>query len=374
METTKAEILGSRHPLLEMVQVAFIITDVHAKILYANRYAERLFGYVKGEIEGKRIRALFLEEDQTYFLPNIIYLTAYKNGFEGEALLKQKDGAKIFVHLSTNSFKEGGDVFLSFSLHEIQRLKKLERERLEGQHWASLGKMVEEIAHQIRNPIVSLGGYTKRLQRAFPSSQKGRYYLNQIFRETRRLEMLIQRVEEYVLIPRPTFQKINILEVIETELQAFSKKAAERGILLNLETQTLKGDWNLFIDRDLLMTAFSHILENSAESFTNVLPGKRRKAVNIALWGNDVSLGISISDRGEGISKKNLYRIFEPFFSTRPDQVGLGLTIAKRAVEENIGNIQVESKVKRGTTVTITFPKDRRRKVRRESIIPESQE
>jgi len=90
--------------------------------------------------------------------------------------------------------------------------------------------------------------------------------------------MLIQRVEEYVLIPRPTFQKINILEVIETELQAFSKKAAERGILLNLETQTLKGDWNLFIDRDLLMTAISHILENSAESFTNVLPGKRRKA------------------------------------------------------------------------------------------------
>jgi len=44
METTKAEILGSRHPLLEMVQVAFIITDIHAKILYANRYAERLFG------------------------------------------------------------------------------------------------------------------------------------------------------------------------------------------------------------------------------------------------------------------------------------------------------------------------------------------
>ena len=74
METTKAEILGIRHPLLEMVQVAFIITDVHGKILYANRHVERLFGYAKGEIEGQRIRALFLEEDQTYFLPNIIYL------------------------------------------------------------------------------------------------------------------------------------------------------------------------------------------------------------------------------------------------------------------------------------------------------------
>ena len=67
--------------------------------------------------------------------------------------------------------------------------------------------MVEEIAHQVRNPIVSLGGYTKRLQKDWPSSQKGRYYLNQILRETIRLETLIQRVEEYVLIPRPIFRK-----------------------------------------------------------------------------------------------------------------------------------------------------------------------
>jgi two-component system NtrC family sensor kinase len=122
------------------------------------------------------------------------------------------------------------------------------------------------------------------------------------------------------------------------------------------------------------MNAISHILENSAESLTGVLSGKRRKTVNVALWGNDESVGILISDRGEGISKKNLNRIFEPFFSTRPDQVGLGLTIAKRAVEENMGNIQVESRSKKGTTVTIVFPKDRRRKVRRESIIPELRE
>jgi len=371
METTKAEILGIRHPLLEMVQVAFIITDVHGKILYANRHVEPLFGYAKGEIEGRRIRALFLEEDQAYFLPNIIYLTAYQSGFEGEALLRQKDGAKIFVHLSTSAFKEGGEIFLAFSLHEIQRLKKLERERLEEQRWASLGKMVEEIAHQVRNPIVSLGGYTKRLEKVWPPSQKGRNYLNQILRETIRLETLIRRVEEYVLIPRPFFEKINLLEVMEAALRAFSKKTTEREILLNLETKSLKGDGNLFIDKGLLLNALSHILQNSAESFTSVLSGKRRKTVNVALWGDDESLEISISDRGEGIPKKNLKRIFEPFFSTRPDQVGLGLTIAKRAVEENMGTIQVESRPTRGTTVAITFAKDRRRKVRRKSIIPE---
>jgi signal transduction histidine kinase len=86
--------------------------------------------------------------------------------------------------------------------------------------------------------------------------------------------------------------------------------------------------------------------------------------------GDKENVGISISDKGEGIPKKNLDRIFEPFFSTRPDRVGLGLTYAKRVVEEQGGNIQVESRLRRGTTITLTFPKDRRRRLRREQISP----
>jgi signal transduction histidine kinase len=118
----------------------------------------------------------FLEEDLIYFLPNIIYLSLYKNGFEGEALLRQKNGAKVFVHLYTTTFKEEGEVFISFSFQEIQRLKKLERERLEMERWASLGMMVEEIAHQIRNPIVAIGGYTQRLLKTLSPLPKGKSY------------------------------------------------------------------------------------------------------------------------------------------------------------------------------------------------------
>jgi signal transduction histidine kinase len=92
----------------------------------------------------------------------------------------------------------------------------------------------------------------------------------------------------------------------------------------------------------------------------------------VALFKDEENIGISISDKGEGIAKKNIEHIFEPFFSTRPDRVGLGLTFVKRAVEEHGGTIQVESRLKKGTTITLTFPKDRRRKVRRELIFPEA--
>ena len=366
------EILKSRHHFLDLVQVAFILTDAHSKILYTNRYTERLFGYSREEMAGGRIRILFLEEDLTFFLPNIIYLTLYKNGFEGEALLRQKNGTKIFVHLYTTTFKEEGEVFISFSFQEIQRLKKLERERLEMERWASLGMMVEEIAHQIRNPIVSIGGYTIRLLKTLSASPKGKSYLHQILQETKRLETMIQRVEEYVLIPKPTFQKERIQEVVETVLQTFSKEAAEKRLSINLETRALEGEGDLFIDKDLIAKALLHILKNSIEAVARKPMGKKGRFVKVSLFGDGGNIGVSISDKGEGISKKYLGRIFEPFFSTRPDQVGLGLTFVKRVVEDQGGSIRVEIRLRRGTTITLTFPKDRRRKLRREQIFPEA--
>jgi PAS domain S-box-containing protein len=366
------EILKNRHHFLDLVQVAFILTDAHSKILYTNRYTERLFGYSREEMEGERIRILFLEEDLTYFLPNIIYLSLYKNGFEGEALLRQKNGTKVFVQLYTTTFKEEGEVFISFSFQEIQRLKKLERERLEMERWASLGMMVEEIAHQIRNPIVAVGGYAQRLLKTFSPSPKGKSYLLQILQETKRLEAMIQRVEEYVLIPKPTFQKEKIQEVVEIVLQIFSKEATAKGISLNLETGALEGEGDFFIDEDLIAKALYYILENSIEAVTRIPMGKKGRTIKVSLFGDGGNIGVSISDRGEGIPQKNLDRIFEPFFSTRPDQVGLGLTFAKRVVEEQGGSIRVQSRLRKGTTITLTFPKDRRRILRRGKISSEA--
>lgn len=367
------EILKSRHFLLDFVQVAFILTDIHSKILYANRYAEHLFGYTREEMEGQRIRTLFFEEDLKYFLPNIVFLAIYKAGFEGDGLLRQKDGKGIFVHLSAGSFKEGGESFLAFSFQEIQRLKRLEREKLELRHRASLGMMVEEIAHQVRNPIASIGGYAQRLMKASVSSPKAEAYLNRILRETKRLEEMIRRMEELVKMPRPVFQREKFLEVVERTLQSVSREEKAKGISFNLEEGSLKGEEYFFIDRGLVTRALSHILENSIES---VGQGKRkedRKRIRVFLACNQENVEISVSDRGEGISKKNLDRIFEPFFSTRPERVGLGLTFVKRVVEDHGGKIRIESRLRSGTTITLTFPKDRRRLIRREWVSSEAE-
>ena len=360
-----------RRQLLESVPVAFLLTDVHSKIIYANQQTEYLFGYNRSELVGKRIRLLFLKEDLIYFLTNILYLTLYKEGFEGEALLRQKDGKRIFVHLYTMSFKEEGEVFLAFTIQEIQRLKKLEQESLESEHWASIGRMVEEIAHQVRNPIASIGGYARRLQNVSTDSRKRQTYLSQILQETNRLDTLVQRVEEYVQVPRPVFGREHVEEVIASALQTFSSPARENGISFSVETRGLDEDGYLFIDRGLVMKAISHIVQNSIQAILGASGADRKRSLKVALLDDGEMVRVSVSDKGQGISKRNLQYVFEPFFSTRPEHVGLGLTLVRRIMWEHGGKTRVESHLGKGTTVTLYFPKDRRRRVRRELISPE---
>ena len=369
--STGSQISRIRHHLLDTIQVALILTDVHSKVLFANRQIESLFGYEQKEVEGQRIRLFFLDDDLLFFLPNILYMTLYQEGFDGEALLRTKDGSNVFVRLVTSLFREEGETFLTFSFHEIQRLKKLERERLQGERWESLGRMVEEIAHQVRNPIVSIGGYSKRLQKTVPPLTKGQSYLDQILQETKKLENMIRRVEEYVHVPKPACKRQGVQEVMETALRLFSEETPAKEVSFNIETTGLKEGECLFIDKTLVTRALSQILKNSVEAMEIPPLKKKKMTIGITLLEKDEEVAIAISDQGAGMSRKDQKLIFEPFFSTRPDHVGLGLTLVKRIIGEHGGRVRVESRLKKGTTVTLYFPKDRRRKIRRELLFPE---
>ncbi len=366
------EIFKGSRILLESIPATFLLTDVHSKILYANQRTESFFGYSTDEMEGQRIRILFLKEDWIYFLPNIIFLAHYKQGFDGEALLRQKDGKRIFVHLFASSFQEKGEVFLSFAFQEIHRLKNLEHERADAERGAGMSRMVEEIAHQFRNPIASIGGYSKRLLKEDSFSPQGRSYASRILQETERLEAILQRVEEYVRIPPPVSRRERIEEVARAVLEKFSREAAEKGIALRCNAEGLAGDGYLFIDRGLMARVLSHILQNSLDAIALNPKRKEEEIVEFILSDNGDSVEVAVVDRGPGISQKNLGLIFDPFFSGQPDRVGLGLTFVRRAVGQQGGNIEVQSRLGKGTRVVLRFPKDRRRKIRREWLFPEA--
>ncbi|MCX5907850.1 MAG: ATP-binding protein [Deltaproteobacteria bacterium] len=314
---------------------------------------------------------LFFEEDLLYLYPNIIYLTIYRNGFDGEVLFRQKDGKKIFVHLCTTSFKEEGEVFLTFAFQEIQRLKNLEQERQEVEHWASLGRMIEEIAHQFRNPIASVGGYAHRMLKGDTLASKDKKYLRRIVQETNRLEALLQRVEEYIKIPPPIFHGENLPKVVQEAITRFSQ-SVPKGVEIRLDTKGLSGDGQFYIDRELIIRVLLHILDNSLEAIQQKPRKKAKEVIDLQLLDDGEVMEIAITDRGLGIPKKNLNLVFDPFFTNHPHRVGLGLTFVRKVMHEHGARVSLGSRLQRGTTVHLFFSKDRRRKLRRESILPDS--
>ncbi len=366
------EIFKISHKLLDSLPTSIVFTDLHSRVLYVNPQAESFFGYRRDEIIGERLRLLFFEEDLLFLYPNIIYLTLYRHGFDGEVLLRQKDGRKIFVRLYTTSFKEQGEIFLAFAFHEIQRQKDLEHEKLEVNRWASLGRMIEEIAHQFRNPISAIGGYTQRLLKGSPARSKEKTYLNRIWKESNRLETILKRLEEYVQLPAPTFRSEALEEIAQEAISRFLPEVTAKGVGIRLDTKSLSGDGRLFMDRDLILKALQQVLANSLEAVLRQPKRNRKEAIEVALRDDGDIIQISIRDRGAGIPKKHLEFVFDPFFSTYPQRVGLGLTLVRKVMEEHGGRASIESRAKRGTTLNLFFSKDRRRKLRRESILPES--
>jgi signal transduction histidine kinase len=117
-----------------------------------------------------------------------------------------------------------------------------------------------------------------------------------------------------------------------------------------------------FIDGPLLSQALSHILDNAIEAIDG------EGSIHVRLFPKDDVIGIEISDSGCGMPEKSLAAIFEPFFSTKPGKVGIGLATTHRIISEQGGTIQVVSQQGQGTRFSIFLPKERRRKIRTQRL------
>ncbi len=350
---------GFLHRAIDLIENAIIITDTSGTMLFLNKKAREFFGYGIRTSIGKSIGRLFLPDDLAYFLPNILKTTRVEGEYKGENLVRKKNGTRVFVKLETSLYQDegqGGNRII-FTIQEIEKLKELERDYLESQRLASLGTMAEGIAHKIRNPIVSIGGFAKRISRRISQGDQAHYF-KRIEKEIDRLEAIVNHVQEFAVLPKPIHKRQNIRKIIEASLKSLSVKTSRNQLVIDFEVEG--PNWNPmpFIDGGLLAKAFTYILDNALEAINE------GGSIHVKLFPKGDFIGIEISDTGCGIPEGNLEAIFDPFFSTKPDGVGINLTTAHRIIKEQGGTIQVSSQQGKGTSFSILLPKDRRRRIR----------
>jgi len=316
--------VGFLHRTIDLIESAVIVTNTSGNMLFLNRKARDLFGYsIKGPVN-KSIGILFLPDDLVNFLPNILKITRNEGEYRGEILLRKKSGKRIFVKLEASLYQgeRGNEGRIVFTIQDIEILKDLERDYLESQRLASLGRMVERISHTIRNPMVSIGGFARRISRNLADEDLIGYF-KRIEREINRLEAIIDQVQKFAAVPKPIHRKEDIREAIEASLQSISSEASKKGVEIHLKVADPNWHPMPFIDRELLSRAISSILGNALEAMDD------GGEINVRLFPRGDHVGVEISDTGCGIPEENLNAIFEPFFSTKPERVGINLTIAQ---------------------------------------------
>jgi signal transduction histidine kinase len=266
--------------------------------------------------------------------------------------------AKGEIESKVKGLEIGADDYLAkpFDYKELSaRVKSLltikaSREKLvEEEKSVALDKMMDEVAHEIRNPLVSIGGFAKRVYDRLPENDPNKKYLEMIMDEVLKLENMVKLLIELKTMTVCYLGNMDINEVITEALTLYEDEFAAKGVVV--KTGLLHNLPFISGDKEQLKIAVSNLIKNSIEAMQ-----ESPKVLTIATSVSDGRMIIEVSDTGKGIPKDKLKSIFHPFYTSKIYGPGLGLTFTLKIVQQHGGNISVESEPGKGTTFTIRLP------------------
>lgn len=227
-------------------------------------------------------------------------------------------------------------------VRDVTELKRIRERLATAERMAALGEVAAKVAHEIRNPLVSVGGFAQRLEHKLEGNLKE--YATIISREVKRLEDILRDILGFVRDVRLTTTDVDINGLMRDVMSLFESEVMERGIVF----ETTFGEVPLVrLDMDRIKEAFLNIVNNSIQAVGN------HGRITTKTYSSDGYVVVEISDTGKGIAEKDLPFIFDPFYTTKPTGTGLGLAITRRIIEEHKGRIEVKSKLEEGTTVKV---------------------
>ena len=253
------------------------------------------------------------------------------------------------INLPIKEHDEIGELKRSFN-QMVKRLKEfraLEERWREIEHLSTIGDLSRSIAHEIRNPLNFISLSVDHLAgQAEAESQKK--LLNSIKEEIKRLDSLVSNFLAYGRPLNINKRATNILELVNDTLSLVEARAEKTGIKIAREYPQDK--IVAAIDAELIKTCLINIFQNAFQA----MPEGGTMVIKVSRDDRDVI--ISVKDTGHGVDESLQEKVFEPFYTTRPRGVGLGLALTKRVVEEHGGSVSFKSKKGSGSIFTVRLP------------------
>jgi signal transduction histidine kinase len=230
-----------------------------------------------------------------------------------------------------------------------EELKVVENKLLQTERLAALGKLSRGVAHEVRNPVMIIGGFARRLQKRLPANDPAQEMIAPILHELHRLEQMVAEIEAFTVLLEPDIKPQDLARVLEQVVAARAVDLAQRQIVA--ECHIPPDLPRIPLDEHLMGQALGHLIDNAVEAMPN---GGR---LTLSLTPEPQGLRLAVGDTGIGIPPEDLPYLFDPFFSSKPNGTGMGLTKVYQVVSDHRGEIQVKSVPGQGTEVNIWLPR-----------------
>jgi signal transduction histidine kinase len=231
-------------------------------------------------------------------------------------------------------------------------LREAQERIIQNEKLAAIGEMAASIAHELKNPMVAVGGFARRLRKSIATGSEEWQYADTIVREVSRLEQMLKEVLSYSRQSKLQKERLAIAEVVEDALATVSLTLAESGIEVLQERDNLE----LLVegDRQQLKQVFINLFLNAQEAMRS--GGRLVVSVSASSQGLQGEVAVTVSDSGGGIPVEVLANIFNPFFTTKSSGTGLGLPIAHRIITAHGGRIEIDNRPGIGAAFAVVLP------------------
>lgn len=254
------------------------------------------------------------------------------------------------------NIKELSDIYgvLKAKLQDLRlrddRIKSFEEELVRANKLSALGELAGSIAHEIKNPLISIQGFAGRILKTTDKDKIERY-ARLIEKEAERLSTVLMKLLEYSRMDMPRKERVEVDRIIDDTVLFMEHHLTK---FKNIEVSVEKGSDvpPVMIDKIHVQQALVNIIINAAQSMS------QGGTIHIRSGVEDTNAYISVTDSGGGIDPNNIEKIFDPFFTTKPkgEGTGLGLSLCKRLMKANEGDISVKTIPGQGSTFKLLMP------------------
>jgi signal transduction histidine kinase len=232
-----------------------------------------------------------------------------------------------------------------------QELKSAQERLLESEKLTALGEMAAGMAHEIRNPLVSIGGFVRRLFKKFQGDSQVQTYFQIIINEVERLEKTLNEILDFSQDTQGKFKEEDLNQIVEGALELIRRELDENRIVVQKELNPLP---RVYCDGRQIRHVFYNLFLNALQAMPQ--GGVLGIRTELSKGSDPGWVTAEIRDTGGGIPPELLHNIFNPFFTTKASGSGLGLSIVHKIVTRHYGNVEIDNRPGEGVSFLIKLP------------------